>query len=175
MCYSLFECSILSVQCDPPDLWRHHGGKSKCPTNKQWEGIRADEACRYGVWGSKAQTEQDDRNKGTCWGDRGEMRGARERQGKHVEWVRIGTVPQGSVCRELSASLLLLSCHRNLILKSLLSITYVFYGQMLLELDRHQTDTNQRAAVLQGFYVSAKSKLQILGVKVQCLQLHTKY
>lgn len=103
------------------------------------------EAARY--------RQQDDRNKGTCWGDRGEMGGARERQGKHVEWVRIGTVPQGSVCRELSASLLLLSCHRNLILKSLLSITYVFYGQMLLELDRHQTDTNQRAALLQGFYV----------------------
>lgn len=127
------------------------------------------------VYEAARHRQQDDRNKGTCWGDRGEMRGARERQGKHVEWVRIGTVPQGSVCRELSASLLLLSCHRNLILKSLLSITYVFYGQMLLELDRHQTDTNQRAALLQGFYVSAKSKLQILGVKVQCLQLHTKY
>lgn len=48
-------------------------------------------------------------------------------------------------------------------------------AEMLLELDRHQTDTKQRAVLLQGFYVSAKSKLQILGVKVQCLPLHTKY
>lgn len=47
-----------------------------------------------------------------------EERGRGGRQGKHVEWVRIGTVSQGSVCRELSASLSLLLCHRNLILKS---------------------------------------------------------
>lgn len=162
MRYHLFVCSILSVQCNPPDLRRHHGGKSKCPSNKQWEGTRANEAGRYGVRGSKLQTEQGDRNKvpvgetGVGQGKETEVkweeRGRGGRQGKHVEWVRIGTVSQGSVCRELSASLSLLLCHRNLLLKSWLSITYVFYGRNASRTwqapNRHQTESCSAAGIL---------------------------
>ena len=73
----------------------------------------------------------------------------RRRQGKHVEWSRAGAAFQGLVWRGISASLLLLSCHRNLILKSVsrLCVTDVLYGQMLLELDRHQWKSSSAAGI----------------------------
>lgn len=79
MQYSLFLCSVLSVQCKARDLWRHHGGKS---SERGWGQTGLQMSCRQG-----RMTEQIEGGVGGAGVGRAKRTARGETGGVRARWV----------------------------------------------------------------------------------------